>query len=476
MKHIKFLYSAAVSVFLLTACDPSDFGDMNVDPNNPSKPIASSLLTRSERSIADLITAEQGSLYSQQIANKQYTSADRYETIQWSFNTIYAGPLVNLQKIIDLNTDPTTKGDVAAYGSNNNQIAVARILKAYYFWHMTDRWGDIPYSQALKGNENFRPAYDTQEFIYKDMLKELKEAQAQIDGGASVSGDHLLKGNMTKWKKFANSMRLLMALRMSKVDPTLAKTEFNAALADGVIISNADNVVYQFLAEEDNDNLWEDRFQTRLDWTVSEKMINTLKELKDPRVATFADKALLKQDYFGMPYGLSEAVAGSVANGDVSFLGIIMRRQTSPGFVLTASQVNLAIAEAITLGWTTGNAEQFYNAGVTAGLDQYGYGDQAASYLQNEGVKFVSSNAIKQIATQRWITLFSYGYEAWAEWRRTGLPELTPPPANFNPGGQIPRRQGYVVTERDLNGENYNAAVLRIGGKDDLNGRVWWDK
>lgn len=476
MKFIQYLYTAAATVFLLTACDPSDFGDMNVDPNNPSKPIASSLLTRSQRSIADLITAEQGSLYSQQIANKQYTSADRYETIQWSFNGIYAGPLINLQKIIDLNSDPETKGDVAAYGSNSNQIAVARILKAYYFWHMTDRWGDIPYSQALKGNDNFRPAYDTQEFIYKDLLKELKEAQAQIDGGAAVSGDHLLKGNMTKWKKFANSMRLLMALRMSKVDPNLAKTEFNAALADGVILTTSDNVVYQFLAEEDNDNLWEDRFQTRLDWTVSEKMINTLKDLKDPRIATFADKALLKQDYFGMPYGLSEAVAGSVSNGDVSFLGASMRRQTSPGFVLTASQVNLAIAEAITLGWTPGSAEQYYNAGITTGLDQYGYVDQAVSYLQNEGVKFEAANAMKQIATQRWITLFSYGYEAWAEWRRTGLPELTPPPANFNPGGQIPRRQAYVVTERDLNGENYNAAILRIGGKDDLNGRVWWDK
>jgi hypothetical protein len=140
MKNInKFLFGIILTAGI-TACDPGDFGDVNINPNSPSNPIASSLLTGAERGIVSTITDTQGSLYVQQMANKQYTSADRYETVQWSYNGFYTGPLVNLQKIIDLNSDAATKGDAAQFGSNNNQIAIARILKAYFYMHMTDRW------------------------------------------------------------------------------------------------------------------------------------------------------------------------------------------------------------------------------------------------------------------------------------------------------------------------------------------------
>lgn len=475
MKKIKYIFSA-VLLAGLTSCDPADFGDLNVDPNNPSAAITSSLLTNAERNLVGPITDTQGSLYTQQIANKQYTSADRYETIQWSFNGYYASPLISLQKIIELNTDAATKGNTAKYGSNNNQIAVARILKSYYFMHMTDRWGDLPYSDALKGKDSFKPKYDTQQAVYSGIFSELKAAAAQIDGGASVTGDILMNGDMAKWKKFANSLRLIAALRLSKVDPALGKAEFVAAMQSGVITSSADDVKYTFLNEDDNDNPWEDRFETRRDWTVSEGMVNTLKSFKDPRLAVYADVALLKQDYVGMPYGLDESQAGSISNGNVSFLGAALRKQDSPGYILTASQVHLAMAEAAVLGWISDSPETHYNAGVKAGLEMYGLGASTTAYLANPGVKFSSATAMQQIGTQRWITLFLNGYEAWAEWRRTGYPDLKAPTPNLNPGGAIPRRQGYTTTERDLNGTNYNEAVTRLGGVDDLNGRVWWDK
>jgi hypothetical protein len=475
MKNInKFLFGIILTAGI-TACDPGDFGDVNINPNSPSNPIASSLLTGAERGIVSTITDTQGSLYVQQMANKQYTSADRYETVQWSYNGFYTGPLVNLQKIIDLNSDAATKGDAAQFGSNNNQIAIARILKAYFYMHMTDRWGDIPYSQALQGSTNFKPAFDAQSKIYPDLIKEVTEAAAQIDNGAAIKGDIINGGNMTKWKKFANSLKAIMALRMSKADPAAAKTAFTAAIAGGVITTNTDNIVYAFLAEDINDNPWQDRFESRKDWTVSEIFVNTLKSMNDPRLGVFADKALLKQDYVGMVYGLDESKAGSISNGDVSFLGEAMRQQTSPGYIVTAAQMHLAMAEAAVLGWTT-DAEVHYNAAIKAGLEQYGKGADYATYIAGPNVKYNPAKAMEQIGTQRWITLFSYGYEAWAEWRRTGYPVLAAPANNLNPGGLIPRRQGYTTIERDLNAANYNAAVSALGGKDDLNGRVWWNK
>ena len=138
---------------------------------------------------------------------------------------------------------------------------------------------------------------------------------------------------MGKWKTFANSLRALMALRMSKADPALAQSEFNAAIASGVITTNADNIVYPSLEEDTNDNPWQDRFETRRDYTVSEIFVNKLKATSDPRLPVFADIALLKQDYVGMPYGLDESQAGSISNSDVSFLGLAMRQQDSPGYM-----------------------------------------------------------------------------------------------------------------------------------------------
>jgi hypothetical protein len=113
---------------------------------------------------------------------------------------------------------------IALNGSNNNQIALARIVKAYRFLMLTDQWGDMPYSEALQLKT--QPKYDTQQEIYNGLFKELKKAVAQFDGGAVPAGDIVHNGNLTRWKKFANSLRLIMAVRLSKVDPTTGKANF----------------------------------------------------------------------------------------------------------------------------------------------------------------------------------------------------------------------------------------------------------
>jgi hypothetical protein len=478
-------YTGLIAVLSLPACDPGDFNDLNVNPNEPAEASTAALLTSAQRALtggvitqSTLLTSAYPNLYVQFLSDKQYTENSRYSTIRFDYGGLYTGPLDNLQLIIELNSDPLTAPNMTPNGSNANQIAVARILKAYIFLHITDRFGDIPYFDALQRRENFRPKFDTQQAIYDDLFKELKEAVAQMDGGATVSGDILFNGDLDQWRIFANTMRLVMALRLSKVDATKGETEFNAAMSDGVISSNDENVVFTYLNDDNNDNPWQDAFQTRLDYAISEPFENLLSAVNDPRLAAFANKASATGTFVGMPYGLSQEDAGTYANSSVSFLGNAMRQQTSPTYIYTWSQVLFSMAEAAHLGWIAGGeaaAADYYNDAIAASWEQWGVYDAVAfaTYIVQPTVAYSSANAMERIGTQKWISLYLNGYEAWAEWRRIGFPELDPAPASLNPGG-IPRRQAYPSFEATLNKQNYDEAVGRMGS-DDLNGRVWWD-
>src|SRR5690606_2304123 len=177
-----------------------------------------------------------------------------YQTINFASDGFYNGPLADLQKIIDLNT--TNPADVIGDGSNANQIAIAKIMMSYYYLHMTDRWGDLPYSEALRGSEGLlKPVFDSQENIYDGCIQTLKDAVAMIDAGAPIRGDILLDGDMDMWAKFANTTRLIAALRLSKVDATKAAAEFADAFNDGVIaLDNSENIRYRYLNVQTYEN------------------------------------------------------------------------------------------------------------------------------------------------------------------------------------------------------------------------------
>jgi hypothetical protein len=491
MKNISILktfFLAAILGFVSTSCDPGDFGDMNVSPNNPAKPNTSGFLTGALRSVGVMATDIVPALYTQQFGDVTYIEESRYKTINFSYNSYYAtanitsfnaasGPLNAYKSIIELNTNPDTKVTAAANGSNANQIAVARIAKAYTFMWLTDRWGDIPYSEALKGNENFGPAFDSQQSIYTDLFKELKEAQAQFDGGKNVVGDILFNGNATKWKKFANSLRMIMALRLSKVDPSKGKAEFTAAMADGPLASNVDNVKYSYLAESNNEHPLYNNYITgnRKDYAVSNVFINNLIVNNDPRLPAMADKNI-NLKYAGVPYGV---FPGASKAQDVSLAATSMRLQNSPANVLTYAQILFSKAEAVKLGWISGDAKELYEAAVTASVQQWvganATEEAITAYLNQPDVIFDDSKALELIATQKWIALFYQGNEAWAEWRRTGFPKLVPAAKPLNPSGKIPRRMAYVVTESTLNKVNYDK-VVASQGPDTQDTRVWWDK
>lgn len=458
-------------------------GDINTNPNLPATATNAQLLTYAIQRAVETIEplagtgSPNGVLYSQQIAEKIYTDASRYTVVSFDFYSFYTNGLMNLQSILD------TKEFKVEDGSQNNQLAVARILRAHYYWHITDRWGDVPYSDALKGKENFTPAYDKQQDIYNDLFKELKEAAAQIDDGPGVKGDLLFDGDMPKWKRLANSMRMLMALRLSKADPAKGKQEFQDAYNAGGFTGNEDNVVYKHLTEAANESYWYNVFSVlNREWyCISEPLVKFMGPLKDPRLKTFADTTIKTGGYIGMPYGVTGDDAQLFPADSVSFLGEKLRAQDAPTYLMTYAQLLLAQAEAAKRGWINGDdekAKELYNTAIEASVLQWNGGDAGLSdYMKQAAVKYNPADAIKQIAYQRWVHLYLNGYEAWAEWRRTGYPVLQPAPDNGNI--PIPRRQGYPLAENSINTANYKAAVQAqsgFNGKDDLNGRVWWDK
>ena len=463
---MKRLYIFLLACLSLTSCEIDE--DINVNPNKPSAASGGQLLANSMLSLPGLSSSTQGQFMAQYISELQYVGTSLYPEGATNFYGWYTGPLMNLETVINSEKLDGKEGPIA------NQKAVAKILKAYYIWNVTDRWGDVPYSQALKGNENFTPAYDTQESIYNNLFILLNEANEQIVSG-KISNDIVYGGDMEKWRKLGNTVRLLMALRISEVNPTKGKEEFNKALAAGIMTSNVDNFLFKHLAVEANENYWYSQIsrQNRLTWwSLSENLVNTLKSTSDPRLPVFATTNE-NGEYAGLRFG--------TANGGdpnkFSKLGQQIWKQDAPVYLVTYAQALFAKAEAAKRGWIPGGdaeAEVNYKEAIKQSISQWtGSTATVSDYLANADVAYDPANAIEQIATQRYIHLFMHGYEAWAEWRRTGYPDNLVSPE----GKAVPTRLMYTATEAANNTTNYNAAIQRqFGGTDGLYGKVWWDK
>lgn len=465
----------ALSVLLLAGSCTSEFEEINTDPNNPTKVPTAYLFTEAQKgSQAYFLTT--GMLYSQMWAETQYTGTSRYETAEASFYGMYSGPLADLQKIIELNTNEATLSDAAASGANVNQIAVARILKAWMFMQVTDIWGDIPYFEALQGRGSFAPAYTPQAEVYADLVKELSEASAQIDTGKrGIEGDIIYNGNMEMWRKFANSLLLRAGMRMSNADASAAQAAVNQALSAGVFDSNSDNALYQYLTDAANDNPYFQHFLTRTDYAISNVMVSELKAVNDPRLGIYGDPAPNFAEVMGMPYGVSDAVAGSITNDDISFPGIAVRGADSPGLVMTYHETLFLQAEAAARGYTSADAAMLYTDAITASMQFWGVADaDITTYLAQPEVAFDAGSAVQSVMEQKWLGMYMQGIEAWNDWRRTGFPALQPAPAAAENRG-IPLRRAYTNDEYSLNRENVEAAVARQGA-DVMETAVWWDQ
>lgn len=472
MKKI-FILIAVIAT--LQSCNK--FGDTNVNPTLLTRASTKALLTNSQQAIKSLIfTNRYANFYIQHLAEGPYPGSSLYNDKNVSFGSFYTGPLYNLQTIINYNNagDPAAVGN----GSKNNQIAAARIMKAYFFMTLTDTWGDVPYSEALQANANYSPKYDDQKDIYTALFKELTEAVAQINISESgVVGDILFNGDMASWKIFANTIRMCMAIKLSKADAVKGKTEYDAALAAGVISSNMQNIHYKFIAGDPNNyNPWYDNYTVskRDDYAISKTMTDYMQPKADPRLNLYAE-ILAGGVVKGLPYGL---VASTPITAAYSRIGIAFRDQGSPLPIFTYAQVLSWQAEAAKIGYNTtgGDAEAKakYEASIKASWEMYGVYDATkyATYIALPEIAYSAATAQKQIITERWIHTYLNSWESWSDWRRTGYPTLTPA-LNAVVTGGIPMRLGYGTTEATLNATNYKAAVAKLGGTDDLYGKMW---
>lgn len=494
---------AASLLTLAAACGGDKLTALNANPNNPTDAPPGPLFTNAVNTTVGRFRGSNFdltmySLFAQHFAKVQYVDEDQYklrtQTINAQFTGAYAVELEDLQKV-------ASKGIAA---KQPGTYGPALVMKTWTFGIMTDTWGDIPYSQALLGDSvgsSVTPQYDAQKDIYAGFFRELAKAATDLQGATNTLGgaDPIYGGNAAKWQRFANSMRARYALREIKADPAGAAQQLQAALSapGGVFTSNADNAQLAWPGDGVNDNPWSANFKSRDDHRLAKVLGDTLNAYRDPRLPIFAQPT--KADptkYAGLQNGLSTSAAGAFFNttsrpGAIFYSGPTVygtfgsaANAKTPSFLMTYAEVAFIKAEAAErgiAGLTAAQAKGFYEDGVRASMQQWGSLQPGAiteaaitAYLAQPGVAYQGgATGLRQIALQKWIALFTEGSEAWAEYRRTGVPALVPGPAAAL--AAVPRRVTYASGEQSVNKASLDAAIARQGA-DSYSTRVWWDK
>jgi hypothetical protein len=525
------------AVILLLSCNK--FGDLNTDPTRSSDIDAGLQLAQIQAHFSgDLFLNERLSTMEtmprvQHVAGSwsnqyggAYVKQEEFTSLLWERD--YPDKILNIVDAVDRTTDKPTK---------TNLNAICRVMKVYLFSRITDLYGDVPYTEAGRAYKSGidKPKFDIQKDIYTDFFKELTEATAQMDPSKDVvTQDLFYKGDIAHWKKFANSLHLRLAMRLVKIDPVLAQKEAVAAFNGGLISNNND------ICKLDHENIQNnyddirgnglsasitngDIIQTRLCNTL----INIMKNNNDPRLQYIA------KSYIDNPYKpferieITEQVRDKVGiigvkpgdfiwddwqnsfditvpemGGAVYNVGNYEQRAQLANFMiannapfihLSYAEVEFLLAEAnfrwgLSLG---GTYTQHYNNGLEAACNLLSFfpggpGSSAGTTPAMDAAKitkFKNDNTLepgkelKYINTQLWIALLMNGPEAYANWRRSGYPDLQP---GYKPGYSasktIPRRFEYPLSEKVQNAENVNVAIKNLGGADDWTKRVWWDK
>ncbi|HET6557706.1 MAG TPA: SusD/RagB family nutrient-binding outer membrane lipoprotein [Prolixibacteraceae bacterium] len=387
----------------------------------------------------------------------------------------------------------------------SNLMNMARILQAWSFMILTDTYGNIPYEDGGNGyySQNFFPAYETQESIYPKIINELQEASAALDANGKIeTSDILFGGDIAKWKKFGYSLLLRAGMRLSRVDQALAQSTVQAAVAGGVILTNEDNAFIRHDANYRNPISNTLNSTEAANYYLAEPFVDHLQSTNDPRLSSIAIRYVgatsgptqlpangttLAAEQNGMPMGKDNGtvVASATQDGLASFYEYSqadrnrIAKLTAPMFIVTAGQTNLLLAEARQRGWiTTGTAAQYFSEGIKASMDQMASYDPGSAVAAADRDAYIAANPLtagnelEQINTQYWISSFLNGPEAWANYRRSGFPELV---ANPYPGREVEfiNRLTYPTSEISVNSANLNEAIQQQGA-DNLETKVWW--
>ena len=480
----KFL-SVFAALAVISAC--GDLTSINQNPNGPVDVPPPSILPSVIQTVVggvdgvNSLNIRGGGLWVQYYSQIQYRDEDKYIVRSGTSGGwgLYSGALADIQRMIN-------KGVTS---NAPNWSAVGRILKSYTFSVMTEAMGDLPYSEALKGDTLLHPAYDTQQAIYNGLFADLAQANTEIQLGATAvgfnEGDLMYGGNMLFWKKFANSLRLRLAMHLSKRDPTKAASEAAAAVAAGVFQADTQSAQLTYLAGSPNQNpIYQDVYVgNRDDYGLSKTFVDTLNSWNDPRLPVFAQIPPAATPYRGLANGLfdGEKLDSLDAIKYISRFGALWRETPDARMDLVSyAEVLFLQAEAAERGWIAGNAAQLYSDAITASMKQYGVAPaDIATYLAQAKVLYDAAGAtqaghLQQIAFQKWIALFMQGAEAWTEWRRTLVPNLVA--GCHAVMRSLPERLPYDDNEVVLNQSNVMAAVTAQGftASNDLTKPLWF--
>lgn len=481
MKKLRYsILCLAISSFWIHSCT-EDFEDINKNPNVPQNVNPQFLLSNIISIEANQNAYFQGfrlaNYLGQFAASVEFERIDRYEM---GSNSDYWNSIFRLLSDI--------KSMKELEGTNEAYFAVGDILQSYLFSQLTDMWNDVPYTEAVGALEGrLTPKYDTQERIYTDpqtsILAVLKRAVATLENTtASIDGDVMFNGDLDKWVRFGNSLRLRYLLRISKRITDFS--EMQALATSGKLMaSNDDNAVVPYLGAAPNQF---PIFSAALGLYQEHRMTRTVDSVltlwNDPR-ATVLYKPTQESVNAGVPEykGLlngqdRETIAQEGINlNDISLFGTIFRDVPDgvDAQFMQYSEVQFALAEAVERGYISGDVETFYQNAIRASFDYYNV-VLPSDYFTRPSVALNGSDNLNKILTQKWLSLISVGHEAWFNVRRTGIPALKPGPDNLN-DNQYPVRYIYPESEQATNSANYQEAVSRIGG-DNINSKGWWEK
>ncbi len=477
----QILKYALIAVFgvLLLGCT-KDFKKINTNPNaSADAPITNVLAYCIRYTCSTYFDAwadmNEPSTYGGHLAKKQYIDEARYVfrpgVVQNNWHYLY----ITLNNVRDVMNRANEEG-------LTNMVNVARVWEALIVQMGTDRWRDMPYSEAVSlDNGILTPKYDTQEEIYPAVMDLLKQAADGLGAGGDDDlgvGDILFSGDVDSWLRLANSLRLRMALRIANVNPTLAKQVAEEITGNPskypLIKENSQNAFFWWPGASPYYEPWADDFRTRDDHCVSDILVNVLKDLDDPRLPVYAQ-----------PNGYGEYVGCEIGGPDAITSGHAMKysligprfREDLAGFspIYRAAETYFHLAEAAARGWNVGiSAKDAYEAGVTASLEENSVAGAAAAYLAGEAA---FDGTLDQIYLQEWISLFKQGMEAWSLYRKTGIPTTHHIASSLAESGYSghntpPLRYPYPINESSLNKASSEGPMADV--KDDFWGKKMW--
>lgn len=479
MKKLIIILTAAV--FAVSCSDHLE--DLNEDTKNPLSVSGESLFASAQKQLADQITTPNVNfnnlrLWVQHWQETTYPDESRYDQVTRSipdrhWRAMYRDVLRDLleaKRIIEATNNDLTNPQ------KPNKLAIAEILMVYAWSNLVETYGDIPYTEALD-IDNLLPKYDDAQTVYKDLLARLTTAVNTLNSGEgsySSTDDLVYYGDVAKWKKFGNTLKLRMAMNLADADAGLSKSAAEEAVSSGVFTSNADTGAYHYSVAAPNNNPVNDNLvlSGRNDYVAGKTLVDAMNSLDDPR----------REAYFTLKDGeyIGGEIGAQTVYSDYSHVADPIKEGDRPGVLLSYVEAEFLMAEGAARGYNMGgDAESHYVAGITASFDFWGVGG-LADYLAQPEVDYTTALAAsdsspkwkKVIGTQAWIAYYNRTFAPYLSVRRLDYPILVEP---IEAESGFPVRYTYPVTEQNLNKTNYEQAASAIGG-DLPETRLFWDK